>query len=1354
METATQVPFARVVEAPRASETHALYSQESVEAMALFDKNGRIQLDFDGDDEEYDISVMQEQLKVVQSVQVPAPSLDDEIVPRMNVCIMIVGTRGDVQPFIGIAKRLQQDGHRVRLATHAVYRDFVMEHGVEFYPLGGDPKELAAYMVKTGGHIIPLKMETLMNDVPRNVQMIDEILNSTWPAVSAADPDGNGKGIPGRPFQANAIISNPVTYGHIHVAERLGVPLHIMFPQPWVPTTVFPHPMANMAYDGRVQKRNYVSYKMVDLLMWQGTESMVNKFRSEVLGLRKIRKGGRGRDILLDLAIPHAFMWSPALVPKPHDWGHIYDVIGTVQLKGVGSSYHPTPELETFLGNDGGPIFVGFGSMILSDPAKTTKMIIEAATQANVRVLIQSSWSDMAGDIKVPSNVFFLGNCPHDWLMPRVSAVVHHGGAGTTAAGLLAGKPTFIVPFFGDQPFWGRAVVKAGVGVEPCPIGDLTTEKLRTAFVQLMDPEMRHRTLALAEVMSQENGVEGAVQSFYRHLPLKHMRCDIDGVELATKWSMKDRIKMCDECEFVISSRPENSLDDIIQYHCVDYSARGPQSVLEGAAAGAGAFMHELVGGWKDIVAKPAEGYRDEGAKGAVIGLAKGVMNGVFIRPIYGGVLFADQVVTGRRNKWRASNERNYGSVIFDNKNLRRIVQKNAPPPAHTADMKGEDDVHFGRRKSERDRDRVPVQLTPEERLMLEAKFYEVINKVYSSSDSIELTQTPTLAGPTVEPPSRMVGIEDDSQSLRFSQTPSMNICLMTTGSWNDGVQQFVAIGLRLKADGHRVRLATHEFYRDRVLRTGLEFYPVGGQTYTIQSYLLHSYGRENGKQGLFRLSKLKQDFPWMQDLRELVFSLWPACVEGDPLNPGLHFRADAIITHPLMFGQTIVAERLGVPLHCVSTSPWSRTKAFPSLLSPSLSLAQPYRYDRANLETYDSVHEVHCTGIRDILDGFRSSLGLLRKSKPHNHLAEWNIPHTYLWNEELLSRPADWSNDITIAGPIEWDDQFYANQDAEIVAFVTENASSVIYVGIERETWDPETIRRFSSDLEQAAIRTNIRVVFQVTDQYTQEPLRRSSVLMQIASGVPIKHVLPCLAGAIHWGDATITSSCAAAGVPACVIARNSIERFWGTALTLAGAGIEALQISQLSQETFINVFQALQNPLLVAKTQQLRQYTISSEAAINRVVQSFYANLPLEAMTCDLDPTRIARIYDQVNDLKLSYEAQLVVQSLTDQDDRTDVKYKPLKYSQSKPPRYSLRRLDSYSSRYTPSKSTRAKDGAMDGAPSMVRKALGRYMSMAEHVIEAPDSWSSPQIQQARVTEINAAYEKLLEARALFSS
>ncbi|TMW59544.1 hypothetical protein Poli38472_004613 [Pythium oligandrum] len=1378
--------LARAFDAIKAERTRMRLGSfaDVVHAVAAFDKEGHINLAFDEDDDKYDITAMQQHDKQVQKYEATQQSVPGEVVPQLNVCIMIVGTRGDVQPFIGIAKRLQQDGHRVRLATHAVYRDFVMEHGVEFYPLGGDPKELAAYMVKTGGHIIPLKLDTLLKDVPRNVQMIDEILNSTWPAVSAADPDGNGKGVPGKPFVANAIISNPVTYGHIHVAERLGVPLHIMFPQPWVPTTAFPHPMSNLPYDDKPQKKNYLSYKMVDLLMWQGTESMVNRFRKDVLGLRKIRKGDGGRDILLDLAIPHAFMWSSALVPKPADWGNIYDVIGTVLLKGVGSSYNPAPELEAFLGNDGGPIFVGFGSMILSDPVGTTKMIIEAAKLANVRVLIQSSWSDMASGIDVPDNIFFLGNCPHDWLMPRVSAVVHHGGAGTTAAGLLAGKPTFIVPFFGDQPFWGRAVVKAGVGVEPCPIVDLTVEKLRAAFEKLTDPEVKKRAEQLCEVMTKEDGVEEAVKSFYRHLPLKAMRCDIDGKQLATKWSTKDKIKMCDECEYVITSRVENSTDDIVEYHCVDYSARGPESVLEGAASGAGALLHELGSGVKDIFIKPAQGYREEGAKGAVLGFAKGLVSGVLIRPIQGAALLADHVATGRYNQSRAPEDRKKGTVFFDSCGA---LGTNAPD-AHTVSMK--DDETSGSDKPRMDRDRVSIQMGVEERQKLEARFHEIMKQRESEGDetinivnyspdssrgSIESTSVlrrsscgsseEILSDPDLATLQEFADVENELQALKLTSIegrpmPKMSICLLASGTWSDNVQQFVAIGLRLKADGHRVRLATHENFRKRVLSAGLEFFAIGGHASTIGRYLLHEFGRENEKRGLFGLRKPKQDFPGEADLKELVFSLWPACVEVDALSPGLHFRADVIISHPLMFGQTIVAERLGVPLQCISSTPWSRTQAFAHTLSASIKLHKPYQYSRSNLASYDAVDNVHWGGIRDVLDEFRSSLGLSHKTKGNNLLSLWRTPHTYLWNEKLLPKPMDWGNEITVAGYVEWHEPSAVHEDAATQAFAVESSTPLVYVGLDQGDWENHRLEKFVEYIEKAAEESNSRILLQLVGGTPSVSPRRTSVLMEISPEVPIKSILPFVAGAIHWGDSSVTATFASAGIPACVVTHNATQRLWGKALSLSGAGVDPLDLTSvsaksmsdvlLSKESLAHVIQSLLSPAIKSAAQEVST-TFSSEAAVEKAVKAIYANLPLEGMTCDLDPTRVARIYDQANELKLSYEAQFVVQMLTDPDDKTDLKYKPLKYSQKRPPRFTLRQLDAKPSKSndsdgekTPrfSYEIKAYRRASNAAPSVLQKAkLGRQMSMAEHVFEAPKSWATPDAKESRVAEINAA-------------
>ncbi|KAG9405791.1 hypothetical protein AC1031_003709, partial [Aphanomyces cochlioides] len=384
------------------------------------------------------------------------------------------------------------------------------------------------------GHILPFNFEILTKYTQKNLRVVDDILHSTWPAVSAPDPDGDPR-LP--PFRAQAVISNPVTYGHIHVAEKLGVPLHIMFPQPWVPTEEFPHPLSNLPYRGRREKRNAMSYHGVDALMWTGTEGQINSFRQEVLGLTKIRKGDGGRSMLQDWKIPHSFMWSEHLVPCPPDWDpQLYDVIGTVtESVNATSSYSPSDEFAAFLSSGPAPIFVGFGSMVIPDPAKTTQIIIDAANAAKVRVVIQSSWSDMTngGSIQIPSNVFVLGNCPHDWLFPKMAAVVYHGGAGTTAAGLLAGKPTFIVPFFGDQPFWGWAVENAKVGVHPCPLANLKVDVLRQAFSQLLSPEIIANARALQAKMLQEDGIENAVQSFYRHLP--NMQCALTPEHLATK---------------------------------------------------------------------------------------------------------------------------------------------------------------------------------------------------------------------------------------------------------------------------------------------------------------------------------------------------------------------------------------------------------------------------------------------------------------------------------------------------------------------------------------------------------------------------------------------------------------------------------------------------------------------------------------------------------------------------------------------------------------------------------------------------------------------------------------------------
>ncbi len=182
-------------------------------------------------------------------------------VPRLAIVMLIVGTRGDVQPFIALGKALLRYGHRVRLATHETFRSFVREQGLEFYPLGGNPADLMSFMVKNAG-IVPSVSSIIAGDISKNRQMISEILQSTWKACTDVDDET------GVPFVAEAIIANPPSYGHIHCAQKLQIPLHIMFTMPWSPTNSFPHPLCRINNNfGPIQLINRLSYTVMETLV-------------------------------------------------------------------------------------------------------------------------------------------------------------------------------------------------------------------------------------------------------------------------------------------------------------------------------------------------------------------------------------------------------------------------------------------------------------------------------------------------------------------------------------------------------------------------------------------------------------------------------------------------------------------------------------------------------------------------------------------------------------------------------------------------------------------------------------------------------------------------------------------------------------------------------------------------------------------------------------------------------------------------------------------------------------------------------------------------------------------------------
>jgi UDP:flavonoid glycosyltransferase YjiC (YdhE family) len=361
--------------------------------------------------------------------------------PPLNIVIQVVGSRGDVQPFVALGKVLKETyGHRVRLATHPNFKDFVRENGLEFFSIGGDPSQLMAFMVKNPG-LMPGFRSLMSGDVGKRRRDVAEYIQGCWRSCyKAGDGLADDSISAATSFVADCIIANPPSFAHIHCAEKLGIPLHIMFTMPYSPTQAFAHPLANIqSSNADPQLTNYISYAMIELLAWQGLGDIINRFRAKCLGLDAVSTLW-APGMLQRLKVPHTYCWSPALIPKPKDWGPHINISGFYFLN-LASNYSPNPGLQAFLDSGPPPVYIGFGSIVLDDPNAMTELIFEAVKKTGQRVLLSKGWGGMGADeLHIPDSVFMLGNVPHDWLFKQVSCVVHHGGAGTTAAGITAGK--------------------------------------------------------------------------------------------------------------------------------------------------------------------------------------------------------------------------------------------------------------------------------------------------------------------------------------------------------------------------------------------------------------------------------------------------------------------------------------------------------------------------------------------------------------------------------------------------------------------------------------------------------------------------------------------------------------------------------------------------------------------------------------------------------------------------------------------------------------------------------------------------------------------------------------------------
>lgn len=367
----------------------------------------------------------------------------------LRITCLTIGSRGDVQPYIALCRGLIAEGHKPKIATHTEFRGWVESHGIEFAPVEGDPAELMRICVENG-----MFTYSFLKEASATFRgWIDELLTSAWKACQNTD----------------LLIESPSAMGGIHIAEALGIPYFRAFTMPWTRTRAYPHAFAVPEHK-MGGAYNYITYVMFDNVFWKAIAGQVNRWRKKELGLPSTNL-----EKMQPNKVPFLYNFSPSVVVPPLDYSDWIRVTGYWFLD-EGKDWQPPKELTDFIkrarADNKKLVYIGFGSIVVSDSAALTKTIVKSVQKADVRCILSKGWSDRLDkkgasepEIQLPDDMLQIKSAPHDWLFTQIDAAAHHGGAGTTGASLRAGLPTIIKPFFGDQFFFGSRVEDLGVGI-------------------------------------------------------------------------------------------------------------------------------------------------------------------------------------------------------------------------------------------------------------------------------------------------------------------------------------------------------------------------------------------------------------------------------------------------------------------------------------------------------------------------------------------------------------------------------------------------------------------------------------------------------------------------------------------------------------------------------------------------------------------------------------------------------------------------------------------------------------------------------------------------------------------------
>lgn len=412
----------------------------------------------------------------------------------MRVVLSSIGSRGDVQPLAALAAALSRAGADVLLAAPAEFRDLADEAGVSLRPLGAGFAHLARQQpLPTHGAGNPV---AVWHAFARTLQeVVSSSLEDTLAATEGAD----------------VVVASGMQFLAASAAERNGAR--------YVYAALSPTAVRSSVYPPTLIA-NFPPNAVLHRLGWAATEWLAN---NTLLALLNRARRGIGLSAVSGV-LPHVVYggahplllpFSQHVCPPAADWPKGAGQTG-YWVPTISPVFQPPEPVARFLDAGPPPVYVGFGTMPSPEPLRTLHRLLEAARRAGVRLLLGGDWRGLGGEgARADARALIApGPIPHQWLFPRVAAVVHHGGAGTTAAGLLAGRPTLVIPHLGDQFFWGRRVHELQAGPRPLPFHALSAEALAPLLADLVGNDLyAQRSAQLSGELRAENGLSDAVEA-------------------------------------------------------------------------------------------------------------------------------------------------------------------------------------------------------------------------------------------------------------------------------------------------------------------------------------------------------------------------------------------------------------------------------------------------------------------------------------------------------------------------------------------------------------------------------------------------------------------------------------------------------------------------------------------------------------------------------------------------------------------------------------------------------------------------------------------------------------------------